>query len=101
MSVYTMGIWLVKPGSEGEFVTAWQEMAEWTMREVAGAQPGATLLRDREQPTRFISLGPWPDDEAIAGWRGSSGFKERVGRIRHLLQDFSPATLDPVAAQGR
>ena len=47
MSVYTMGIWLVKPGSEDEFVTAWQEMAEWTMREVAGAQPGATLLRDR------------------------------------------------------
>jgi heme-degrading monooxygenase HmoA len=70
------------------------------MREVEGAQPGGTLLRDREQPSRFISFGPWPDDEAIAGWRGSSGFKERVGRIRDLLQDFSPATLDPVAAQG-
>jgi heme-degrading monooxygenase HmoA len=100
MSVYTMGIWQVKPGYEDEFVAAWQEMAEWTMQEVEGAGPGGTLLRDRELRSRFVSFGPWPDDQSIAGWRGSSGFQERVGRIRTLLEDFSPATLDPVAFQG-
>jgi heme-degrading monooxygenase HmoA len=100
MSVYTMGIWQVKPGSEEDFVAAWQEMADWTMREVEAAQAGGTLLRDREQPNRFVSFGPWPDEQAIASWRGSSGFKERISRIRNLLQDFSPATLDPVATQG-
>jgi heme-degrading monooxygenase HmoA len=100
MSVYTMGIWLVKAGREDEFVAAWQEMAEWTMREVEGAEPGGTLLRDRGQPDRFVSFGPWPDEETIAGWRNNPGFKERVGRMRDLLQDFSPAILDPVALQG-
>ena len=95
-----MGIWQVKPGSEDDFITAWQEMADWTMREVQGAEPGGTLLRDREQPSRFVSFGPWPDEQTIAAWRGSAGFQERVGRIRGLLEDFSPATLDPVAVQG-
>ena len=84
-----MGIWQVKPGSEDDFVTAWQEMADWTMREVQG-----------DQPSRFVSFGPWPDERTIAAWRGSAGFQERVGRIRGLLEDFSPATLDPVAVQG-
>ena len=51
-----MGIWQVKPGSEDDFITAWQEMADWTMREVQGAEPGGTLLRDREQPSRFVSF---------------------------------------------
>jgi heme-degrading monooxygenase HmoA len=99
MSVYTMGVWQVKAGCEEDFVAAWQEMAEWTMREVEGAQPGGTLLRDREQPSRYVSFGPWPDDKTIAGWRENPGFKERVARMRDLLQDFNPAILDPVALQ--
>jgi heme-degrading monooxygenase HmoA len=100
MSVYTMGIWLVKPGREDDFVAAWQEMADWTMREVDGAQAGGTLLRDRDHRSRFVSFGPWPDDQTVAAWRGSPGFQERVSRIRNFLEEFNPATLDPVAVQG-
>jgi hypothetical protein len=39
----------------------------------------ATLLRDREQPHRFISFGPWDSLEQIAQWRSSVTFKEGVG----------------------
>lgn len=94
MSVYTVGIWIAKPGREDEFAACWREMAEWTIREVAPA-PG-TLLRDRERPARFVSFGPWPDAEAIARWRAHPGFAERVARMRALLDDFSPLTLDDV-----
>ena len=48
MAVYTVGIWIVKPGREDEFADAWREMAEWTTRSVNSAASG-TLLRDRER----------------------------------------------------
>lgn len=60
MSVYTMGIWQAKPGREDEFAAAWWEFAEWTGREFLGVEKtNGTLLRDRDQPGRFVSFGPW------------------------------------------
>ena len=59
MSVYTVGIWITKPGQEDEFAGHWREKAEWTNREVSSEARG-TLLQDREQRNRFVSFGPWP-----------------------------------------
>lgn len=96
MSVYTMGIWQAKPGREDEFVAAWWEFARWSSQEfeVKGST-GPLLLRDREQPGRFVSVGPWETVEQIAAWRAHPAFQERVG-IRDFLESFTPATLDPV-----
>jgi heme-degrading monooxygenase HmoA len=91
---YTHGTWLVKPGREQEFVRTWEDLAGWTARETAAS--GATLLRDREEPRRFISFGPWPSLEEIEAWRSAPGFVERVGRIRELLESFEPRTLEVV-----
>jgi heme-degrading monooxygenase HmoA len=92
--VWTSGLWVVQPGHETEFTEAWREFATWSQ----GAFPGgrAWLLRDRERPNAFLSIGPWPDDATIAAWRASPGFGERVGRIRALLESFEPRTLDAV-----
>lgn len=92
---YTHGIWTVKPGHEDEFVQLWTEFAQWSKGAVAGAL-WATLLRDRERPNRFITLGPWESLEAIERWRAEPGWRERVGRIRPLLDGFEPSTLDVV-----
>ena len=94
--VYTSGDWLVKEGREEEFVRAWQELADWT----AGSVPGsgrAHLLRDRDESRRFLSFGPWESLEAIASWRSSEGFSQRIGRIRELVEDMHPRTLDVAA----
>jgi heme-degrading monooxygenase HmoA len=95
--LYTLGEWNVKPGREDEFVAAWREMAEWTADEFA---PGATavLVRDRANPSRFVSFGPWESEELVQAWRESDGFGSRVGRILELLDGFVPQTLDPVAS---
>ena len=97
--VWTSGTWNVKPGREDEFVTAWHEFASWSSATFA---PGATawLLRDRDRPGTFLTVGPWPDDETIATWRADPGFGERIGRIRALLDGFEPRTLDEVARVG-
>ena len=97
--VYTSGTWVVKTGREEEFIQAWDELATWTAAEIS---PGARamLLRDRDDPSRFVSFGPWESDEQVAAWRSSEGFASRVGRIRELLDRFEAHTLDPVAQTG-
>ena len=90
---YDYGIWIVKPGLEEEFVAGWREMAEWTAANAPGAGIGR-LFQDEDQPSRFISIGPWDDDDAIAAWRSKLGFQERVGKLRDMLETFTPATLE-------
>lgn len=97
--LYTQGVWRVKPGHTEEFVAAWTEFADWTLQHAAGAGWGK-LLRDLDDPHRFISIGPWESLAAIEAWRALDGWKERVGRIRELLVDFAPATLEPVVERG-
>jgi heme-degrading monooxygenase HmoA len=92
---YTQGVWQVKPGSGEDFVTAWTEFARWTQANVAGAR-WATLLRDLEDPNRYVTIGPWDSVEAINRWRNLDGWGERVAKIRELLDGFQPSTLEAV-----
>jgi len=93
--LYTSGDWIAKEGLEQDFIEAWEELASWT----AGNAPGsgwALLARDVDNPRRFRSFGPWEDAQSIEAWRGSDGFKERVGKLRGLLEGFEPLTLEAV-----
>jgi quinol monooxygenase YgiN len=93
---YTWGSWRVKPGREDEFVAAWQEFAAWTAAEIPGAM-WATLVRDEVDPSHFLSIGPWESKDAIEAWRATDGFRERVERIRELLDGFEAMTGEAVA----
>ncbi len=46
-----------------------------------------------EHPGRFISVAPWESREALASWRSLLGYQERLGRLRELLETFTPSTL--------
>ena len=63
MAVYTLGWWKVTPGSEDEFIDAWRHLAAQTQADFPGST--ATLLRDRDDPTVFVSFGPWDSIEQI------------------------------------
>jgi heme-degrading monooxygenase HmoA len=96
MAVYTWGRWKVTPGKEDEFINAWTQLATRTKRDFP--ESTATLLRDRDDPTLFLSFGPWESIEQIDRWRASNTFQTGVGEIRPLLAEFTPLTLDPVAS---
>jgi heme-degrading monooxygenase HmoA len=98
VSVYTLGIWTVRPGSEDDFEVGWRRLAERTQADHPEAT--AVLLRDREHPGTYISFGPWDSLEQIAEWRGSPAFQESVTAIRELLENFEPHTMDPVVVVG-
>jgi heme-degrading monooxygenase HmoA len=92
-AVWTHGTWVVRPGHEAEFVTAWTELAR-SDAATTGGRP--FLLRDRDRPNVFISAGPWPTVEAIEAFRVSDAFKLAGERIGPLLEDRALATLDEV-----
>lgn len=89
---YTFAVWSVRPGREDDFVAGWRELAEWTAANAPGAGI-SRLLQDEDQPTRFISVGPWDDKDAIAASRSQLGFQERIARLREMLETFTPANL--------
>jgi heme-degrading monooxygenase HmoA len=98
MTVYTAGIWTVKPGREEEFVALWRELADWTLGSFPVAQ--GTLLRSRDDPSRFLSFGPWESVEQIDAWRSSPEWQERVARLREVLDAFEPGSYDVAAEVG-
>jgi heme-degrading monooxygenase HmoA len=92
---YTHTTWRVKPGSEDEFVSRWNEWIEWSHRQ--GLQSKAMLLRDLERPGTFVSFGPWLSSDAVRSWRSAAGYHDRVVRLQELLEGFDPRTLEVVS----
>lgn len=96
-TVYTQAEWKVRPGNEEASVSAWAEFARWTVENQPGAMTGM-LLRDTREPLRFVSFGPWKDQEAADAWRRTSRFQEWFARFRELCSAVTPhSPLVPVA----
>lgn len=93
--LYTCGSWTVKPGMEQNFIDTWQEFADWTYHNQAGAGAGI-LLQNEEDPRRFISFGPWDRAENIAAWRSSQEFQDFVSKARELCEEVKPQTMKVV-----
>jgi len=55
-----------------------------------------TLLRDMDEPRRFVSFGAWDDMEQIEAFRHHAEFARHVTRIREALDDFAPVTHEAV-----
>jgi quinol monooxygenase YgiN len=94
--VYTSGVWIVKKGREDEFARRWQESADGLSLDF----PDVTfrLLRDRENPQRYISLGEgWRTAEQIESARSSPSFQDSMAAVWRMLESGDISTLDLVA----
>lgn len=94
---YTFGIWTVKPGKESEFSKLWATFADSTTLSYS-AIGKAYLLRDIENPSKFISFGVWDSIDTVLKWRNSEGFKTFVANAMRLCEDFQPLNLKLVYA---
>jgi len=92
---YTHTSWVVKRGREEEFIEHWSEWADWSRRQ--GLSANAMLLRDADDPQRFVSFGPWETMQAVRSWRALTGYQERVAKLREVVDEFEPRTLEVVA----
>jgi quinol monooxygenase YgiN len=92
----TSEIWVVKEGREDDFARRWQESAD----SVSLDFPDVTfrLLRDRENPRRFVSFGEgWRTPDQIETARSSPSFQDSMASIWRLLDSGEISTLDLVA----
>jgi heme-degrading monooxygenase HmoA len=93
---YTSGTWVVKPGEDDAFVREWTLFVSW-----ASEMPGSgtfRLVRDVDEPGRYLSFGPWESFEAQRTWKELPEFRERIGRVRAHCEDFQPLTYELVVA---
>ena len=94
--MYTFGAWTVKQGREDEFARRWQESAD----RLALDHPDVKfmLLRDRENPRRFVSLGEgWRTEDDIDAARNSPSFQDAMAAIWRMLETGELSTLDLVS----
>ena len=73
---------IAKPGSEDALGAALEALGE-AARAIAGSQ-GATVLRDRKEPQKFLFLEFWDSEESRKA-AGSQLPKEVMGRIMAAL----------------
>ena len=86
----------MKDGEEDEFIAAWREFASW-----GHTWPGCgplRLVRDVHEPNRYMSFGPWESYDHQQAWKDDPEFRERIGRVRAHVEDFTPSVLELVTA---
>jgi quinol monooxygenase YgiN len=84
---YSSGEWLVRAGSEEEFIERWNTFLEWTLNNAPGAV-SFVLVRSTEDPRRFLSLGAWENEEAQDAWRQMPQMQELFSQCRELCEEF-------------
>jgi quinol monooxygenase YgiN len=95
--VYTCGVWIVKEGREDEFARRWQESADNLALNVPDVK--FMLLRDRENPRRFISLGEgWRNAEQIEASQSTPEYQDAMTSIWRMLESGDLSTLDLIAS---
>jgi heme-degrading monooxygenase HmoA len=95
---FTSAIWNVKPGKEEEFIRLWTELAQ---RANETGHVSAHLFREKENSSKFISIGKWPNEETIRKWTDSDEYKNQISIISDLLTEAAqPHLVSEVAKVG-
>jgi heme-degrading monooxygenase HmoA len=87
VTTWASGNWSVKPGKEEEFVDRWRDWLEWSRNNAPGFR-SATLIRDAQDGTHFVSFSDWADPESRGGWKNGEGYRERFAACRELCDGF-------------
>jgi quinol monooxygenase YgiN len=93
---YSSGEWLVRPGSEEEFIEAWTSFIEWSLDNAPGAE-SFLLVRSTEEPRKFLSLGAWESQEAQ---REMPHMQVMLGQCRALCDEFDTHRYTLAASPG-
>jgi heme-degrading monooxygenase HmoA len=97
---YSSGEWLVRTGSEEEFIQRWTSFIEWTLKEAEGAV-SFVLVRSTEEPSKFLSLGAWESQQAQELWREMPQMQVMLGHCRALCDEYDTYRYTLAASLGR
>ena len=96
-TVYTLGVWRVKPGQEPAFIEAWRALGIIFRRLPKPPTGKGTLIQSLTDSCLFYSFGPWRDLEDIQEMRSNPDAVEGIRLLRELCMEGSPGTFRVVA----
>jgi quinol monooxygenase YgiN len=97
---YSSGEWLVREGSEEEFIQRWTTFIEWSLDNAVGAE-SFVLVRSMEESRKFLSLGEWESQQAQEAWREMPRMQVMLGWCRALCDEFDTHRYTLAASRGR
>ncbi|MDW5563738.1 MAG: hypothetical protein SA339_10975 [Methanomassiliicoccus sp.] len=92
---YSIGSWIIKPGREEEFKSAWNDFAQWTAEARTAASEGV-LVQDTEDSRLFYCFWPFKSEEAIKQWRSDIMFRQHMMRMRAYCDSCHPSIVKMV-----
>ena len=93
--MYTSGVWVVKEGHEEEFARRWQTAVDGLTLDFPGLK--FMLLRDRENPRRFVSLGEgWRNVEQIESSGSMPTYQDAMASVWRVLESGELSTMELV-----
>ena len=91
--MYTSGVWVVKEGQEDEFRRRWQASVDTLSLEFPGLK--FMLLRDRESPRRFVSLGEgWRTSGQIEAAQSLPSYQDALASLWRVLEKGELTTME-------
>jgi quinol monooxygenase YgiN len=96
---YSSGEWLVRAGSEEEFIERWTTFIEWTLNDAPGAG-SFVLVRSMEDSRKFLSLGAWESQQAQEAWREMPQMQVMLGQCRALCDEYDTHRYTLAASPG-
>lgn len=97
-SVYSVGVWLVEPGSEADFIVAWKEL-EAIFLQLPKPPPAnqAKLIQSVSNPSLFYSLGLWNNFSDIRAMRDAPAVQACIVKLRQLCSRDRVGNFEVVA----
>jgi len=96
-SVYTLGVWRVKPGKEQEFIGEWKALGKLFAQLPHPPGGTGTLVQSMTDPLLFYSFGEWSSMEAIQEMRRDAGAQEGIRKVAELCTEATPGSFRVVA----
>jgi heme-degrading monooxygenase HmoA len=97
---FTSGNWLVRAGSEQEFIGRWSALTLWSLKNGQGAE-FFYLIQDLRDPRHFLSFGGWDEPTSVQKWREQPQFRELLAACRELCDEFEAHDYTLASAPGR
>src|SRR5512141_2873903 len=91
-SVYTLGMWRVKPGKEAEFIEAWKELGQLFSQLPQPPGGKGTLVQSLNDPLLFYSFGEWSSMEAIQAMRQDATAQDGIRQVAELCTEAKPGS---------
>lgn len=96
-SIYTLGVWRVKPGQEDAFIQAWKDLGIVFTHLPQPPNGSGKLIQSLTDSSLFYSFGPWRSLEDIQAMRSSPDAQARLGKLRELYTEATPGNFRVVA----